>query len=175
MRNRNAKKMLKTLGIAAILAAMIPLGAYASAFAVTPEQAALGANWEHPKWQKTSFPLKSALKILGMDKESFWKEAKKGKSLADMAKEKGISRQELIDALNNDFHQKMDKAVREGKLTREQAEEKKKKIAKKIEHFVDNKHWKRDHYKSGHGKWGFHLQPALELLGEWVRNPSGSR
>jgi|GEM_PF-1593496 len=61
-------------------------------------------------------------KLLGMSQEQIYTEHQAGKTLADIAKEKGITDQQLIDALTAGQQQVIEQAVKDGRLTQEQAD-----------------------------------------------------
>jgi DNA-binding phage protein len=63
-----------------------------------------------------------------------------GKSLGDIANEKGKSRDGLVQALTTTANANIDKAVASNKLTAEQAATLKTKVAAEITSFVDRKY-----------------------------------
>lgn len=62
-------------------------------------------------------------KILNMDPENLRKELQSGKSLADLAKEKGLSQEELKAKLLSAQKERLDSAVKEGHITQEKEQE----------------------------------------------------
>lgn len=90
-----------------------------------------------------------AAAILGMDKDAL-AAAMKDKSLAEIAKEKGIGEADLIAKLQTERAAKIDAAVKSGKLTAEQAEKMKKGMAKHLKFMVNHKGLGFFHGK-GHG------------------------
>ncbi|SEM54663.1 hypothetical protein SAMN05518847_101119 [Paenibacillus sp. OV219] len=84
------------------------------------------------------FNLQAALKLLGIDKATFADQVQGGKSFADIAKDHGVSRQKLIEALMSDFTAKIDAVKAEGDITQEQADQKKQAVQKEVEDFVDH-------------------------------------
>jgi len=86
----------------------------------------------HPKQQ-----LSAAAAALGMDEEAVRTELKAGKSLADLAKEKGVAVDTVIAALAKDAEEKIDKQVEAGKLTAEQAATAKQKAAEQAKQAVE--------------------------------------
>lgn len=61
--------------------------------------------------------------FLGMTPEDFWAALRSGKSVAQVAQEKGKTRQEVIDFLTAKVKERLDKAVQDGKITRERADQ----------------------------------------------------
>jgi len=86
----------------------------------------------HPKQQ-----LSAAATALGMEEEAVRTELKAGKSLADLAKEKGVAVDTVIAALTKDAEEKIDKQVEAGKLTAEQAATAKQKAAEQAKQAVE--------------------------------------
>jgi len=60
--------------------------------------------------------------LLGMSQEQIYTERQAGKSLADIAKEKGVTDQQLIDAMTAGQQQVIEQAVKDGRLTQAQAD-----------------------------------------------------
>jgi hypothetical protein len=87
-----------------------------------------------------SIDMKPALDLLGINKQSFANASVSGQSLADMAAEKGVTRQQLIDSLLTQFNQALvDDAVRSGNITKEDADNKKQLVLKQINKTIDYK------------------------------------
>ena len=61
-------------------------------------------------------------KLLGMTFDQIWAERVQGKTLADLAKEKGVDTQELVDALVASQKTMLDQAVTDSRLTQAQAD-----------------------------------------------------
>jgi lambda repressor-like predicted transcriptional regulator len=80
------------------------------------------------------------LDLLKLDKEQLQSKLKDGKSLADVAKEQGVSTDELVSLLTKQEEERLAAAVKEGKLTQEQADKLKENIAERVKHFVENTH-----------------------------------
>ncbi|QHT62891.1 hypothetical protein GXP70_24995 [Paenibacillus lycopersici] len=66
--------------------------------------------------------LTASAKLLGMSEEDLQTALKAGKSLADVAKEKGVDVQTLIDAQKQTIVDSLNTAVAAGKMTQEQAD-----------------------------------------------------
>jgi uncharacterized protein YidB (DUF937 family) len=81
--------------------------------------------------------IQAAFELIGIDKAEFVKEVQAGKTFADIAKDHGISRQQLIDALMSDVNDKITEVQANGDITQEQADEKKQAALKDVETFVD--------------------------------------
>jgi len=61
-------------------------------------------------------------KLLGMSLDQIWAERVQGKTLADLAKEKGVDTQPLVDALVASQKAMLDQAVTDNRLTQAQAD-----------------------------------------------------
>ncbi len=61
-------------------------------------------------------------KLLGMTSDQIWAERVQGKTLADLAKEKGVDTLELVDALVTSQKTRLDQAVTDNRLTQAQAD-----------------------------------------------------
>ena len=61
-------------------------------------------------------------KLLGMTPDQIWAERVQGKTLADLAKEKGVDTQQLVDALVASQKTMLDQAVADNRLTQAQAD-----------------------------------------------------
>jgi lipoate-protein ligase A len=91
------------------------------------------------KKNTVSIDIKPALDLLGIDKQSFANASVAGQSLVDMATEKGVTRQQLIDSLLTQFNQTLDDALRSGNLTNEDGDNKKQSVLKQINKMIDYK------------------------------------
>ena len=61
-------------------------------------------------------------KLLGMTPDQIWAERVQGKTLADLAKDKGVADQQLVDALVASQKTMLDQAVTDNRLTQAQAD-----------------------------------------------------
>jgi DNA-binding phage protein len=82
---------------------------------------------------------KTAAGVLGLKEAELKTELKQGKSLADIAKTKGVSENTLIAKLSENASAKLDTAVKAGKLTQAKADEIKKQLAGKMKTAVEQK------------------------------------
>ncbi|UYZ14365.1 hypothetical protein A6764_05185 [Brevibacillus sp. WF146] len=80
------------------------------------------------------------LALLKLDEEKLQTELKAGKSLADVAKEQGVSTDELVSLLTKQEEEHLAAAVKEGKLTQEQADKLKETISERVQHIVEDTH-----------------------------------
>jgi DNA-binding phage protein len=83
--------------------------------------------------------LQTAQDYLGGTLQDITTAMRSGKSLGDIAKEKGKSRDGLVQALTTAANTRIDKAVADNKLTTDQAATLKTKVATEIAKFVDRK------------------------------------
>ena len=61
-------------------------------------------------------------KLLGMTKEEIYSERAAGKTLSEIAKEKGVTDQQVIDAMVAGQQQVIEQALKDGKITQAQAD-----------------------------------------------------
>ncbi|TRY24444.1 hypothetical protein FOI68_17535, partial [Brevibacillus sp. LEMMJ03] len=80
------------------------------------------------------------LALLKLDEEKLQSELKAGKSLADVAEEQGVSTDELVSLLTKQEEEHLAAAVKEGKLTQEQADKLKETISERVQHIVEDTH-----------------------------------
>ncbi len=81
--------------------------------------------------------LQAAATALNMSVEDLRTQLRDGKTIAAVAKEKGVDAQKVIDAMVADATQRIDQAVRDGKLTAEQAGRKKQNLVARITRMVN--------------------------------------
>jgi hypothetical protein len=79
------------------------------------------------------------LSLLKIDSNTLQSDLKAGKSLADIAQEKGVQDQQVIDLLVKQSAQKADEAVKSGKLTQDKADQMKGKEQDRIKQEVERK------------------------------------
>ena len=109
------KKTFKMIGVAAILAAMIPIGAYAAES--TPQTNAdekpaktfvhhFTGPWHG--FAHNGFIGQDVLDLLKLDQSTLKQKLAEGKSLAEIAEEQGVSRDALKQALTDSFNKRME-------------------------------------------------------------------
>lgn len=84
-------------------------------------------------------------KIFGSDRAGIQKQLQAGKTLAQIASEKGLDTKNLTKKIEVILDQRLDKAVKDGKLTKEKAAALKKKNADKASSIVNDKWLGRGH------------------------------
>ena len=96
-------------------------------------------------------------KVLGMSVEDLRAALREGTTLADLAKQKGKSVDAVVAALTSSANQRIDAAVKAGKLTKAQGDEAKQKVAEGMKTFVTEGFPKRGdmHRFGGPGGPGF--------------------
>ncbi|NBD24356.1 hypothetical protein [Paenibacillus glycinis] len=99
--------------------------------------------------------LTASAKLLGLSEADLKKELESGKSLADVAKEKGVDAQTLIDAQKKSIVDGLTAAVKAGKLTQEQADKAIANAGVIAEKFVNGTHPKDGRFPRMH-KGGKH-------------------
>ena len=101
------------------------------------------------KHRKYDLLLKDAAGIIGISEDDLKNAVKSGKSIAEAAKEKGISEAELTEKLLAKRLEKIDEAVKAGRWTEEKAEKVKASLPDRLKRLVNHKgEWKPD--KSWH-------------------------
>lgn len=109
--------------------------------------------------------IEEAAGIIGIDKDQLKKQLKSGKSIADVAADKGITEGALTEKLMIARLSKLDEAVKEGKLTQERADTIKSKMQSHISLKVKQKGLDAEddghgHHGKMHGSGGIpHLDP----------------
>lgn len=79
------------------------------------------------------------LDLLQMDEQAFKEARQAGKSIVEIAAEKGISEQQVLDTLVKEASQRLDDAVASGKMTQEQATAMKDKMTERIKQMIEKK------------------------------------
>jgi predicted DNA-binding protein YlxM (UPF0122 family)/lambda repressor-like predicted transcriptional regulator len=131
-------KVWMSLGLVAALAT-----AAGTAMAATAQKPA--TTVEHRFHGQHDFGLKgfgnnsSLLNLLKTDKNTLEKELESGKSLADVAAEKGVSKQQVVDLLTKLRTQQIDQLVKDDKLTQAKADQIKSKLNDQVIKLVDHK------------------------------------
>ena len=89
--------------------------------------------------------LEVAAKALGVSEDDLKSALQDGKTIAEVAKEKGVDQQKVIDALIADAKTKTAAAVKEGKITQEQADQRLESLTERVTSFVE------EGFKGGRG------------------------
>ena len=99
--------------------------------------------------------LDAAAKALGMSDTDLVTALRSGKSLAAIAKEKGVDVQKVIDALVAEAKQRLADAVKDGRLTQAQADQRLKDLTARITERVNSAGpGGPGGFGRGHGRWG---------------------
>ncbi|MFC5453184.1 hypothetical protein [Paenibacillus aestuarii] len=102
--------------------------------------------------------------ILGIDKEAMMKSLKDGKSIVQIAAEKGVSEADLTAKLQQLRTSKIEAAVKDGQLTAEQGDHMKQRLNEHLKFILNEKNL---FAKEQHGKWHRHgLKPDKEKLAQ---------
>lgn len=171
-----AKTGMILSAVAAVLSAGSILG---SAFAATADTTQTAATkkvvmngWgffqkgEHEKpIGKIMFKQDNAelLALLKLDAAQLKEQLKAGKSLAEVATAQGVAKDDVIKLLTSQREKQLEEAVTSGKLTQEQADKVKERLAGEVKHAVENKHDDKDGGK-GFGKGFKENAELLSLL-----------
>jgi predicted transcriptional regulator len=118
----------------------------------------------------------AAAGLLGLTVDEVKEQLRANKSLADLAEEKGVDVQKLVDAQIAATTASINQAVADGKLTQEQADKKLANVAEQAEKAVNGKGIDRGHPGGGGGKdRGFGGQkPAESEAAEASPTPSSA-
>ncbi|MBP1996511.1 hypothetical protein [Paenibacillus eucommiae] len=114
------------------------------------------------------FPiLDEAASILGMDKQALEDSLKQGKSIVDVAKEKGISEADITAKLLKLRNDKIDSAVKSGKLDADKAKSIKQRMPAHLKFLLNDKGLPNRHEQGSRGeRFGFH--PSSEELAQFL-------
>ncbi|RKP53046.1 hypothetical protein D7Z26_15025 [Cohnella endophytica] len=100
--------------------------------------------------------------LLGLSADEVKTQLKAGKSLADLAKEKGVEAQKLIDAQAAAITSSINQAVKDGKLTQAQADNQLKNVADIAAKIVNGKGFGEGRHPGGAGKGRGEDKPTIE-------------
>ncbi|WP_205683860.1 coiled-coil domain-containing protein [Brevibacillus migulae] len=84
------------------------------------------------------------LKLLNLTAEQLREAMKAGQSLAELAQAQGVDVDDVIDLLTTQREEQLAQAVKDGKLTQEQADQKKANLEESIKKMVESKHEKTE-------------------------------
>lgn len=116
--------------------------------------------------------LDAAATALGMTADDLRTQLQSGKTLAQVAKDKGVDPQKVIDALVADENAEIDQAVKDGRLTQAQADDMKSQVTERVTNMVDN--GPPAGRPMGHGPMGGHMDgpPPAQGQGNTQNQPS---
>mgnify|MGYP001271783228 CR=1 FL=1 len=101
----------------------------------------------HPRKKTMHSFWKDAADVIGIDKRELLKQLKEGKSIADVAKSKGIEDADLFDRLLQLRTQKLKEAVQNGELTAEQAQRIQERLPDHLKKIIYRKGFKKPQNK----------------------------
>ena len=118
------KRLIAVLGTAAVVG-LLGLFVVGTVFAQGPTPATPQTPWGGA-WggvcRGAGVVSDAITKLLGMTQDQIYAERAEGKTLFDIAKEKGVTDQQLIDAMLASRQEAIDQAVKDGQITQEQAD-----------------------------------------------------
>jgi hypothetical protein len=120
-----------------------------------------GANRQYQR--KSLFDNQELLSLLKIDSATLKQELKAGKSLADIAAEKKVPEQQVIDLMVKDSAQRIDQSVQSGKVSQDKATQMKAKMQEQIKKNVERK-----------GGFGFGGKRARTSQGDQQNSDSSS-
>ena len=95
-------------------------------------------------------------KVLGLSADELKSSLSDGKSLADVAKEKGVDAQKVIDAVTSSLTSEINQAVKDGKLTQEEADKRLANVADEAQKLVNGERFGPGGHRGGPGGPGGH-------------------
>jgi len=124
MKNKNGfKKLLAGLVVGGLLLTAIPATIFAAdTTATTPAVVQTMQRYGVRLGQTFGSMRDSIAKFLGIDTTTLMTERQSGKSLAQIAQEKGKSETDLVNYIVNERTAQLDQLVKDGKITKEQAD-----------------------------------------------------
>jgi hypothetical protein len=153
---------MKRLIIAAAAVSVLAVVTAVGVFAQTPP-AAQGQGWSCPGWgagaqgnndPSTNPTIKALADKLGIQASDLVSQLQGGKSVADVAKDKGVSEQTLIDLLQAPMVDMMKVRVQYGYLTQDQADQAQKYMAERIKTQLEQKGFVGGYGMMGGGMMG---------------------
>ncbi len=93
--------------------------------------------------------------VLGLSADELKSSLAGGESLADVAKEKGVDAQKVIDAVTTTLKNEINQAIKDGKLTQEEADKRLANAAASAEKIVNGERFGPGGHRGGHGGRGF--------------------
>lgn len=139
------KKLVSLTTAGLILAAMVGCSSSNTAAPASDastnsqsSQAAQQSNQQRPRMASFGNN-KALLTLLKIDSDTLKQDFKAGKSLADIAAEKKVPEQQVIDLMVKDSTQRIDQSVKSGKLTQDKADQMKAKLKDQITKSVERK------------------------------------
>lgn len=156
------KKKILTIASGSIALMAITGSVYAASSTDTTQPQASTSTDNQVKG-KHNHSNQELLTLLGVDDATLKQDFQSGQSLADIAASKNVSEQQVIDLLVNQESQRIDQAVTSGKLTQDQADQKKSKLADESKQRVENKGGFGGGRGRGHKDGG--LQDVATVLG----------
>ncbi|MCR8644197.1 LysM peptidoglycan-binding domain-containing protein [Paenibacillus sp. N1-5-1-14] len=106
-------------------------------------------NEKHPNREQHKSAIRMDFKeigtLLGMSDADFKQAVKSGKSVADLAKEKNVELQKLVDAQVSELMKHVEEQVQSGKITKEQADKRKASFTQMVTKMFEDKAHKGQH------------------------------
>ncbi len=153
--------MVKKLGmVVGVLAIVSVLGLFAvgTAFAQGPTPTPAGPPFGGPFWGGVangySVMSDAITKLLGMTPQQIYDARASGKTLSDLAKSKGITDQQLIDAMLAGQKTVIDQALKDGRITQAQADWMTARM-KTMLPFATTNSFGPGRFAGGRGPWGY--------------------
>ena len=91
------------------------------------------------KFRQHKFNNSAVLKLLNIDQDTLRQEMKGGKTLAAIAKERGVSEQTLKETIMNQMQQRIDAGVKAGKISADKAETIKANMEQRVGDMINGK------------------------------------
>jgi hypothetical protein len=162
------KKKILPIASAGIALMAITGSVYA---ATAPTSATDNTNTQTPRehQHKGPFANQELVSLLKIDANTLQQDLQAGKSLAEIASAQQVDEQKVIDLFANQFSQRLDQEVQSGKLTQDQATQKKAEMQNRAKEMVEKKggfgHGGSGGFRGHDGKSGGSIGDAAAVLG----------
>lgn len=113
--------------------------------------------------------LDSIAQKLGVDTKELVGELRSGKSIADVARDKGVDPQSIVDEIVSSITGRIDQRVADGKMSQEQADVMKQNLSQRVTDFVNKVHGQ---HKKGAPPQGEQAPPSTEAAPPSTEAPS---
>ena len=133
---RSKLRASRVVAATAVVAALAGGGVLGQSFAVTNVAGAQTGNDQRPGGHGPK--LDAAARALNLSADDLRSKLEGGKTIAQVAKDQGVDVQKVIDAMVADATAHIDQAVKDGKLTADQANERKSGLKDRITKLVND-------------------------------------
>lgn len=166
-RVRRGRRPAVLLAVVALIGALVAaLVLPASGIAAESDEPEKTAKARKPGFAARGAGLKVAAEAIGVSNEDLRTAVKSGKSIADVAEDKGVPAQTVIDAVVAEAGTRLETAATNGRITQERADAIAGKLPETIKAFVEGTRPSGLRGKAGRGPGrGPHLEAAARAIG----------